>query len=80
MVVFLPCTELSAVFVHCVRLRDELAKEMGFVERKLSNYTGNQWREFFRMLPSTAESLLREIAPFLPDAENCEDMSNICGS
>ncbi len=79
-VVLLPCTDMSCVFVHCVRLRDDLTKEMGFVERKLSNYTGNQWREFFHMLPSMAESLLREIAPFLPDAENREDMRNIYGS
>ncbi len=67
-------------FFVFVRLRDDIAKEMGFVERKLSNYTGNQWREFFRMLPSTAESLLREIAAFMPDAENHEDMRNICGN
>ncbi len=64
-------TFLLSVFM-CVRLRDDIAKEVGFVETNLSHYTGNQWREFFRMLPSTAESLLKDIAPFLGDAENRE--------
>ncbi len=54
----------------CLRLREDIAKEVGFVERHLSHYTGNQWKEFFRMLPSTAESLLREIAPFMAEPEN----------
>ncbi len=57
----------------CLRLRDDIAKEVGFVEAHLSHYTGNQWREFFRMLPSTAESLLCEVAPFLAAPENREN-------
>ena len=56
----------------CIRLREDIAKEVGFVETHLSHYTRNQWREFFRMLPSTAESLLREVAPFLAEPENRE--------
>ncbi len=56
------------------RLRDDIAKKIGFVETHLGHYTGNQWREFFRMMPSTAESLLREIAPFLVEGENCKDV------
>ncbi len=54
----------------CHRLREDIAKEVGFIETHLSHYTGNQWQEFFRMMPSTAESLLREIALFLVDGEN----------
>ncbi len=54
------------------RLREDIAKEVGFVETHLGHYTGNQWRESFRMMPSTAESLLREIAPFLVEAESRE--------
>ncbi len=56
----------------CIRLREDIVKEVGFVETHLSHYTGNQWREFFCMLPATAESLLQEIAPFLAEAENRE--------
>ena len=58
----------------CHRLREDIAKEVGFVETHLAHYTGNQWKEFFHMLPSTAESLLRDIAPFLADAENSENL------
>ncbi len=66
-----PCQTLKFKFgLVCLRLREDIAKEVGFVETNLAHYTGNQWREFFRMLPATAESLLREVAPFLADAEN----------
>ncbi len=64
------CKCFSCVHCVCNRLRDDIAKEVGFVETHLSHYTGSQWREFFHMMPSTAESLLREIAPFLVEGEN----------
>ena len=76
--------KINGLLTLCHRLREDIAKEVGFVETNLSNYTGNQWREFFRMLPSTVESLLRDIAPFLAEAENheiCFQMAqNSCGS
>ncbi len=69
------CDEwLKTILAIRDRLRDDIAKEIGFVEMHLGHYTGNQWREFFCMMPSTAESLLREIAPFLVEGENRKDV------
>ncbi len=44
-------------------IREDIAKQTGFV-KDLSNYSCQQWVEFFRMKASTAQALVEEIGPF----------------
>ena len=50
------------------RARDDIRKQIGFVDG-LVDYNAAQWREFFRVLPSTAQSIVEDLGPhFIPAA------------
>ncbi len=59
-------------------VREEIAKQKGFVS-DLSNYTCQQWVEFFRMKASTAQALVEEIGPFYRQCDGSLELSmNFC--
>ncbi len=49
--------------MFCLRIHDDVAKQHGFV-KDLTNYSCQQWVEFFRMKASTAQALVEEVGKF----------------
>ncbi len=58
----LPGCQLCSVY----RCREDVPKQEGFVDN-LVQYTSSQWREFFRMTPTTAQRLVETIGPFFAE-------------
>ena len=53
------------------RARDDIRKQVGFVDG-LVDYNTAQWREFFRVLPLTVQSIVEDLGPhFIPAAGVC---------
>ena len=48
------------------RCREDVPKQEGFVD-SLVQYTSSQWKEFFRMSPTTAQRLVETIGPFFAE-------------